>query len=231
MPVPVQPLPTIGQPNASEDPKTRSALSELQTILTAGVDETNLVVALLQKLGLNSGSQVGRGKSIIATSESRTNVAYGTLTTPDRVTGIVLPTDGLIAVAYQATWQESVLNAARAAIFIGATQMSKIFAENASPTLPDTPLSGTVGAAVDRPLATFSGGLASLTNGGGAYTGDVTTGQAIGSFQGAGVIFNNGGPVYIFAAAGTYDVSIQFKSSSGSVTAKNRKLWCWSIGF
>jgi hypothetical protein len=31
--------------------------------------------------------------------------------------------------------------------------------------------------------------------------------------------------------AGTYDFSVRFKSSSGSVTAKNRKLWVASIGF
>lgn len=42
MTIPTQPLPTVGQPNSTEDPKVRSALSELQTILTAGIDSTNL---------------------------------------------------------------------------------------------------------------------------------------------------------------------------------------------
>lgn len=32
-------------------------------------------------------------------------------------------------------------------------------------------------------------------------------------------------------AAGTYDVSVQFKASSGSVTVKERKLWIVSMGF
>jgi hypothetical protein len=50
-------------------------------------DIANLATAVDTKLG-------SAGKSIIATEETRTNVAYGTLTTPDVVTGIVLPTDG-----------------------------------------------------------------------------------------------------------------------------------------
>lgn len=42
---------------------------------------------------------------------------------------------------------------------------------------------------------------------------------------------NQFGFVVLFAAAGTYDVSVQFKSSSGTVTAKERKLWVWTMGF
>lgn len=42
MGVPSQPLPNIGQPNSTEDAKVRSALSELQTILTGNVDIGNL---------------------------------------------------------------------------------------------------------------------------------------------------------------------------------------------
>jgi hypothetical protein len=52
MGVPSQPLPTIGQPNSTEDAKVRSALSELQTILTAGVDRTNLSGNALGSAGL-----------------------------------------------------------------------------------------------------------------------------------------------------------------------------------
>src|SRR5438309_7960968 len=43
------------------------------------------------------------------------------LTTPDQVTGIVLPTNGLIAVWYQATWQTAAGNA-QAALFLGSNQ-------------------------------------------------------------------------------------------------------------
>jgi hypothetical protein len=227
-------LPTIGQPNATEDADVLSCLTALQTAINGALDQPNLTTALLQQLGLNSGSQVGRGKSIIATTESRTNVAYGTLTTPDQVTGIVLPTDGLICVAYQATWQESVNAAARAAIFIGANQVKYAQTQNAGPIVQEAFLScGTP--AIDKGLASAFMGLESSsgTIDATAYTGDVTTGQILGYGSPAlsAGITPEGGPCYVFAAAGTYTVSVQFKASSGSVTAKNRKLLVWTIGF
>jgi hypothetical protein len=45
MGVPSQPLPTIGQPNSTEDAKVRSALQELQTILTGGLVSANVANA------------------------------------------------------------------------------------------------------------------------------------------------------------------------------------------
>lgn len=181
--------------------------------------------------GHNADGVVRRGKSIIAATESRTNTAYGLLTTPDRVQ-VVLPADGLICVAYQATWQESVNAAARAAIFVGANQLKRApSAAGGGPVVQETAiaLSGSGTAGIDWPLWTQTPGLASLSSGtvvGGAssYTGDVTTGQIVGTDASAG-------QALIFAAAGTYDVSVQFKASSGSVTAKNRKLWVWTMGF
>lgn len=166
-----------------------------------------------------------RGKSIVSATESRTNTAYGLLATPDQVTGIVLPTDGLIAVAYQATWQESVSGAANAAIFVGTNQLKIASTSTGAPSTvpPSAGIGGT--AATNRPLFSQGSGLGSI-NTGAAYTSDVTTGQAIGV-----ATVNNGDVCYIFADADTYDISIQFKASSGSVTAKNRKLWVWTIGF
>jgi hypothetical protein len=103
-------------------------------------------------------------------------------------------------------------------------------------------------AATDVPLFTAAGGLFSVTAGG-AYSADVTTGQIAGFSTNAGTGVDNmaqelgggsvtytggrvgAGPLYVFAAAGTYTVSVQFKSSSGSVTAKVRKLWVSTIGY
>lgn len=198
--------------------------------------------------GIPDGQQ-DQGKSIIATSESRTNVAYGLLTTPDRVQNVVMPTDGLIAVLYQATWQESVNGAARAAIFIGANQQT---INAISGPLAVAAATTAAGGGTDHPLVSHPGGLGSL--GSAAASGaDVTTGQAVGlvAYGGTavplgvelgGTVYQGvapdathaylyGGPCYIFAAAGTYDVSVQFKATSGSVTAKNRKLWVWSRYF
>lgn len=182
------------------------------------------------------------GKSIIATSEARTNVAYGLLTTPDRVQGIVLPTDGLIAVAYQAQWQQSVAAAARAAIFIGSNQLKVQKNDTSAPTTTAAMMAS--GTALDGALNSYGGGLAGGDPNTG-YTAPVTTGQAVGSMStgtylassevgGIAVTLALGaafGACYIFAAAGSYDISVMFKSSSGSVTVKNRSLWVWTLGF
>lgn len=201
-------------------------------LANAGVTGDKIGTTLAQQLGITNAANTGRGKTVTATTESRTNVAYGTMTTADQVTGIVLTTDGLIAIGYQATWQESVNGAASAAIFIGATQLQMATTNFTGPVVQAATL-GCGAAAVDKALATTSAGL--FANNGlvqtSVYAGDATTGQLIGLNTSGSIGFAIGGPVYVFAAAGTYTISVQFKSSSGSVTVKNRKLWVWSIGF
>lgn len=204
---------------------------DFNNLANAGVTPDKLSTTLAQYLGITNAANTGRGKAIIATTESRTNVAFGTMTTADQVTGIVLPTDGLICVLYQATWQESVSAAASAGIFVGATQAKRAVADNVAPQA-SIPVLGSV--ATDTPLVTMPNGLTSFPMTAGAYTGDVTTGQIAGYSSEANLDYptlSAAGPCYIFAAAGTYTISIQFKSSSGSVTAKNRKLWVWTMGF
>lgn len=192
--------------------------------------------SVLDKAGISSAATVRRGKSIIAAAESRSSTSYGTLTTPDQVSNVVLPTDGLLAIVYQATWQESVAGAARAAIFIGANQF-KAAGHSGSPVVQEADTLAQP-AATDRLLATHGGGLYSQT--GAAYS-EVATGQAIGFATGnlvsvAGMTPGANGQVpfgglcLVDVPAGTYTVSIQFKASSGSVTVKNRKLWVWTIG-
>lgn len=231
-------LPTLGNVNATEDPIIRTFLSTLLTEFNGNIDSANMKAAGIsnladklataegERLGISSSGTVRRGKTNIATSESRTNVAYGTLTTPDQVTGLVLPTDGLIAVWYQATWQESVASAAKAAVFIGANQLTFANTTSASPTGQEC--AHTQGA-FDKPLYSYPLGLRGEAPNTTVYTGPTTTGQIVGGFN-PGVL-EAGGPAWVFAAAGTYTVSVQFKASSGSVTAKNRKLWVWTLGF
>jgi hypothetical protein len=204
-------------------------------------------------LGVNrAGAAQRRGKSIIATTEGRTNVAFGLLTTPDRVQNIVLPTDGLICVAYKALWDGGNGNG-RAAIFIGANQLK--VAENDSPAAGAPVTQAAVGfGSMYKHLHTAPFGITSFDANINDST-DVTTGQVVGgiaiawsqeingttrtlsngAFGGnattGGVNVPFGGPCYIFAAAGTYDISIQFKCSSGTVNAKQRKLWVWTMGF
>jgi hypothetical protein len=227
-----QPLPALGQPNSTEDSKIRSLLSELQGIVNGGIDSSNitdgsiaevdLASALAARLGVGTG---GRGKTNIATSQTTSSPTYATLGTPDSVT-ITLPTDGLIVVGYQATWQESVNSAARAALFIGANQVQVAISGGNSVT--EASLNQGSGA-VDAVLGTDpTRGLVGNWAGSAYAASPATTGQLLGA-QPTGS--NRGGPCYIFAAAGTYAVSVQFKVSSGSVTVKDRHLWAWTVGF
>lgn len=212
------------------------------------VDADSLISALADKLGVSQTGTVRRGKSIVATEEARTNTAYGTLTTPDRVQNVVLPADGLIVVAYQAMMKSSSSGAGRAAIFLDSNQLKIAMSKTAAPVTQAAP---TVGTNEYSPVATFAGGLVTADVSGGAYTADVTTGQAVGVALGnTGALLQelNGnlltivsvssststslaGSCVIFAAADTYDISVQFKASAGSVTAKERKLWVWTLGF
>jgi len=229
-------IPVVGQSNATEEPKIVTALTQLVAAvndvdsaqITDGViQDVDLQSALLDKLGVSAGVTVRRGKSIIAASESTsaTSYAIGNLTTPDRVSGIVLPTDGLICVAYQALWQNTVIGNGKAAIFIGGNQLKEAANAGGAPTVQE--VAGNNGQAnIDVTLASCAAGLES-TSQTLAMT-DVTTGQ----IQGVGQLGQLCGPTYIFASAGTYDVSVQFKNSAaGTLTVKNRKLWVWTLGF
>jgi hypothetical protein len=184
----------------------------------------NANAALLQ----DSGLLLLSAKSIIPAEQSRENAAYGTLATPDEVE-IVLPEDALVAVAYQATWNASAgVASAHASIFLGANQVTISENETGEPVPVETePLSD---GATFQSLFTCSQGLAT-TNKAAEYKGDVTTGQIVGGVapSSAAIPGRAGGPMYIFAAAGTYKISVKFKASSGKVTVKNRKLWAWVV--
>jgi hypothetical protein len=191
---------------------------------------------------VNESGQTVKGAVNIATSQSTSSTTYTTLATPDQVTGVVLPTNGLIAVGYQATWQESVGGAARAAIFIGANQISTALMVSSSTNLNGAQYANIGTASVNHVLTTAPGiGLIS-TSGSGAYPGDVTTGQTLGQYSngvtnvnvtggGAAATIAQGGIWHGFAAAGTYTVSVQFLTSSGTVTVSNRHLWVQALSF
>lgn len=171
------------------------------------------------------------GKSVIATSESRSNSSYGLLSTPDRVQNVVLPTDGWLQIGYHATWEESNAAAGEAAIFIGSNQL-KIASSTATAPIVQSAITNQAAAAKETVLSTHTGGLVSIDvgdlPGNPDYGGDVTTGQVLGVHTSTDSL---GGPVIVFAAAGTYTVSVQFKASTGSVTVKNRRLWVRALPF
>jgi hypothetical protein len=164
--------------------------------------------------------------SVIATEQSRENVAYGLLATPDEVT-VTLPENGLLAVAFQGVWKESVQNGGRARIYLGAQPaVLATFNGNSSATFPPIAKLGAESSAF-APLSSCAGGLLSQLDEGAGYSGSTTTGQIIG--QTNSTTFLGGGPCYIFAEKGTYKVSVQFAATSGKVTVKERKLWAWVV--
>lgn len=226
-------------------------LTDIQTVINGGIDATNITdgsvataelassavtndkldpTTVAVMAGVSQTGSVRRGKTIIATEESRTNTAFGTLTTPDQVSNVVLPTDGLIYIVYQAVWKQSASAAAQAAIFIGSNQLKVTSTGATSPQVQFTLVTPNETNSY-KPVFSFPQGLYSEGPTGAEYSGDVTTGQAVGQDDLTTATGKRGGICTVFAAAGTYTVSVQFKASSGSVTAKNRKLWVWTQGF
>ena len=201
------------------------------------------VVSDAVKEGLSDAGGVRRGVSIIDGSESRTNAAYGLLATPDRVSGIVLQEDGYIEIDFLAIWESSVADAGRAAIFIGENQL-KIDRGTVNPVTQAAWLNTVSGSAgIPTVLGTAPQGLVSGGTADVITSDPVSTGQVVGAspvysgnieVDGTPVTVSDlfiGGSVKVFAAAGTYDVSVRFKSASGSVTVKQRKLWVRALGY
>lgn len=147
------------------------------------------------------------GKAIIATEESTTSGAFTTLATPDRVSGIVMPTDGLIFVLFRANVKQTGMT--------GTPAVTITINGNTIAYISGTALTADV---------TFTAYGFAYTNGlrlisDGAAVADVTTGQAVGI------------PIPVFAAAGTYTIEAKYAAGGGTITARNRKLWVWAQGY
>lgn len=232
-------LPEIGEVSAAADPRTLAALVAIKAWIngTGTIGEAQLAAGIISKLNAKATGLESQ-KSIIATTEARSSPFYGTLATPDEVT-IALPENGLIGVGYHATWKESALGAGRAGIFLGATQLVIGVPGHANPTAGAVPEASINAAGLGTekyvPLSSSPAtGLASMNgvaSGTSEYAGDATTGQLLGGglYNIGAEVLATGGPCYIFAAAGSYKISVQFRASSGVVTVKNRKLWAWVI--
>lgn len=188
-------------------------------ITSAKIEDGTIKPADLES-SLQEKIYTSRAALSIATEEARTNVAYGLLATPDTLT-VTLPEKGLINIWFQGMWKETNSNAGQAAIFIGANQLK---AASGTATAPEAQKAVCQGTNVYCPLSSSEPGLLSGAAGAG-YTGDVTTGQAIATAEASG------GVCAVFAAAGTYAISIQYLATAGTVTVKNRKLWVEAKSF
>jgi hypothetical protein len=146
----------------------------------------------------------------IATEQERTSTTFGTLPTADLIKEVKVGEKGLLRIGYSARFKSSASGAGQAAIFIGTNQI-KLFT-----TEPKAVAAVTIGTTF-RHLTSRYAGLAASTAG--EATGvDATTGQLISAST-------EGGEAVLWVAPGTYDVSIQFKATSGSIFVKERRLW------
>lgn len=181
------------------------------------------------KLGLSDSVNVRRGYVSIPTLETTSSNTYTWLPTPDSIPNVEVPSNGLVFVAYQATWKESSYNTAKATIFLGTNQLKVTDYSNTStaPFLMDALVNdGTTGANIWKSLTSSGYGLVSGDGSTTNWTGDVTTGQVVGNGTfGYGICT-------IFGPAGVYDIGVKFKNLSGATTTvQNRQLWVWTIGF
>lgn len=234
--------PEIGKPDLTQDPKIVNALTAIENWANGNISSENLleaaeILGTQIKNGTITEAQLGEAlkttlaeragllsqKSIIATEQAREKNTFGTLATPDEVT-VTLPENGLIAIVFQAKWKTTG-NPSNAAIFLDSNQLKTAAFEKANPVVQTTAIK-----LINKwsPLATYGGGLISesVTT---EYLGDVTTGQVAGYNPQNATEWGYGGPCYVFAAAGTHKVSVQFAASSGKVTVSNRKLWVWVV--
>lgn len=171
----------------------------------------------------NGAGHHSYGKSIVSAEQFTASTSYTLLGTPDRVQNVVLPTDGLIFVSYQARVHTAggIGAEGRAAIFIGESQL-KARNTSGAPSVQEAALFGNVD--TYRWLVTAPYGLREPLGSGAAATDTsdpatlaLTTGES---------------PVCVVAAsAGTYDVSVRFKATSLQVWARERKLRVWSQAF
>lgn len=206
-------LPEAGEARANSDVKIRAGLVKIKESVNGKLGSSNLEAAAeITRAQLNKEAKpvTWYTPKIIATEESRTNTAFGTLTTADEIKEIVLPTNGLIMVGYRAHLKASASNGI-AALFLGANEVKPF---NGSAVEVGTNIT-------EASFRVFNFAGNGFTSEADTGSGDATTGQF--AFTGS--------PVFLFAAAGTYTVSVKFKSASGSITGKERKLWVATLGF
>lgn len=180
----------------------------IATVVNGELNNENIAAnAGIARSKLEGGAQGIAGQwytpVVIATEQARENTAFGTLGTADEITGIVVPSNGVIRIGYLAVFKSSVSAAGKAAIFLNSTAiltpaiLTGIETFTTGTTFHLVGTRGTSGA--NKPLETAS---------------ESST---------VPVVALNF--IDVPVAAGTYTVSVQYAATSGSVTAKERKLW------
>ena len=225
-------IPQVGQPDSTEDPKVASDLTTIQTVINGNLDATNLSATLAQSATVNQAAQTVKGAVNIAGSQSTTSTAYTTLATPDQVTGIVLPANGLLVVGYKALMSVAGTDIGFVGLFLNGVQVTT--GGSGAPAAVESSVDGSTN--LGHVVSDSSRGLVAMANTGTASS-DVTTGQLVGAYvSGGGVgsgLAPGGGLAVMFASAGTYTVSVRYRVSVNTTTvaAQNRHLWVQALSF
>lgn len=203
---------TPGTPENASDVQSNDAA--LLAALNGQLDGDNLTAAAARAAGISDSTNIRRGSSIIATSESITNAAYAVLTTPDRVSNIVVPSAGILHVSLWAMVTKAVGTAGdniSAAIFIGANQAKGIISSVAETTVGGGVAGGMTGL-VYTGVTTTVPDIQGQNSVGAAD--DTATGHLVGLF------------IPFVVNAGTYTIEVRWKRSGATAfTALNRKLY------
>lgn len=202
-------IPAKSDPLGTSDSKIRKSLVTIREAINGELDNTNLSgTAGITRANLLAESKPVKwyAPKVIATEQSRTSTEFGTLETADEIKEVVVPENGLVLVSFRARLKASVGSAGRIALFLGANQL-----KNASGSAQETSMPGDQEGLEWQHIFTSAGAGFALALG---ETADASTGQMVGA-----------GPIEAFVAAGTYNIAVKFRSTSGSITAKERKLF------
>ena len=111
-------MPVVGSPHSTEDPKIRAALIAIRNAINGNLDMDNWTLGsveasnldddLAAALGINNGSNVGRGYSTVATSQSTTSSSYTDLGTAGPSVTVDVPATGFVMEIGRASCRERV---------------------------------------------------------------------------------------------------------------------------
>jgi hypothetical protein len=215
-------LPRLNQTGANEWSDVESNDIAIREIINGEISNENIAAgANIARSKLEASAQGTAGvwytPKVIPGEETTTSLSPALLATPDEIPGVVMPTNGLIAVGYHANFKSSAgevgVQTSFAGLFLGANQVKQAgVAEKAQAPRENT-------------FARLYSGGTGVSSGGAGVSAISTTGETFGSPAPAT------GVCYIYAAAGTYAVSVKFWNSAGTCSVKERALWVWTYGF
>lgn len=249
-------IPTIGEPNSTEDVDIREGMIILRDGLNAILGASNKVEAFeeskieskhiknetikAEDLEKNTLHFKVYAPKVIAGPHSTESTSYVFLTEEDKIEGIEVATGAIVMLLYDATWEDNSGAIARAAVFVGANQL-KAVAGNGAYSVVEARNNGLPNRKL--PLLSHSIGLVGAeTNG--ETEGEVppTTGVAMANIE-KGLYAVNGTNKEVAAPmpgnacfirhlpAGTYAIGVKFKANTaGKVTARERRLIIATIG-